>query len=42
MNIKPGAKIAFVERGDDILIMPLDKSYFEKYIGLTKGGFAHR
>lgn len=38
MNLKPGTKIAFVEKGEDILIKPLDKSYFEKFIGLTKGG----
>lgn len=38
MNIKPGTRIAFVEKGDDILIKPLDKNYFEQFVGLTKGG----
>ena len=38
MNIKPGAKIAFVEHGDEIMIKPLDKAYFDKFKGLTKGG----
>jgi len=31
MNIKPGTRIAFVEQGDEIMIRPLDKTYFEKF-----------
>ncbi|MEO6169312.1 MAG: AbrB/MazE/SpoVT family DNA-binding domain-containing protein [Chitinophagales bacterium] len=38
LNMKPGSKIAFIEHGDEILIKSLDKSYFEKFKGLTKGG----
>jgi len=37
MNIKPGTKIAFVEKGDDIIIKPLDKSYFEQFVGILGG-----
>lgn len=38
MNMKPGSRIAFVEKNNEIVIKPLDKSYFEQFIGLTRGG----
>jgi AbrB family looped-hinge helix DNA binding protein len=37
MNMKPGSRIAFIEQGDDLLIQPLDKSYFEKFAGILSG-----
>ncbi len=37
MNIKPGTRIAFVEKGDDVIIKPLDKNYFEQFVGILGG-----
>ncbi len=37
MNIKPGTRIAFIEKGDEIMIKPLDKNYFEQFVGILNG-----
>lgn len=37
MNIKPGTRIAFIEKGDEIIIKPFDKNYFEQFVGILNG-----
>jgi len=36
-KIKNGSKIAFIEHGDEVILKPFDKSYFEKFAGILKG-----
>jgi AbrB family looped-hinge helix DNA binding protein len=33
MNMKPGSKIAFIEKGDEIMIKALNKEYFDSMAG---------
>jgi AbrB family looped-hinge helix DNA binding protein len=33
MNMKPGSKIAFIEKGDEITIKALNKEYFDSMAG---------
>ena len=37
MNMKPGSRIAFLEKNNEIIIQPLDKAYFEKFAGILSG-----
>jgi len=39
LGLKTGTKIAFIEKGDDIIIKPIDKAYYKSLIGIagTKG-----
>lgn len=33
-GIKPGVKIAFIEKDGDLLIKPMDEAYFQQFIGI--------
>ncbi|MBN1384391.1 MAG: AbrB/MazE/SpoVT family DNA-binding domain-containing protein [Elusimicrobia bacterium] len=35
-GIKKGTKICFVDKGDEIILKPLTKDYFEKMAGILK------
>ena len=37
-GIKKGTKICFVDKGDEIVLKPLTKDYFEKMAGFMKTG----
>ncbi len=34
-GFKTGTKVTFIEKGEDIIIRPVDKDYFRKIIGIT-------
>ncbi|MFO0698486.1 MAG: AbrB/MazE/SpoVT family DNA-binding domain-containing protein [Nitrospira sp.] len=36
LGIKPGTKVCFVERGDEILFQPVTKEYIRSVCGLLK------
>ena len=36
LGIKQGTKICFMEKGDEIVLKPLTKDYFEKMAGILK------
>jgi len=38
MGIKRGTKICFVDRGDEIILKPLTREYFENMAGVLKTG----
>ena len=38
LGFKKGTKVCFIERGEDVVIRPLTKDYFEKMAGLLKTG----
>lgn len=37
-GIKPGVKVAFIEKDGDLIIKALDKDYFANYAGLLSEG----
>ena len=36
-KIKPGTKLAFIDRGNEVVIKPFDKNYFSGFAGILKG-----
>lgn len=38
MGIKRGTKICFIDRGDEIILKPLTREYFENMAGVLKTG----
>ena len=38
MGLKKGTKVSLVDRGEEIVIRPLTKDYFEKMAGVLKTG----
>jgi AbrB family looped-hinge helix DNA binding protein len=36
LGIKQGTKICFMEKGDEVVLRPLTKDYFEKMAGILK------
>ena len=38
LGIKPGTKVCFVERGNDILFQPVTKEYINSMAGMLKSG----
>ncbi|MEJ7779110.1 MAG: AbrB/MazE/SpoVT family DNA-binding domain-containing protein [Daejeonella sp.] len=35
-GIKPGLKIAFIERKDGVLLIPMDEAFFTQFVGIFK------
>jgi AbrB family looped-hinge helix DNA binding protein len=35
-GLKAGTKVTFLEKGEDVIIKPIDQEYFKKLIGITQ------
>lgn len=38
LGLKKGTKVSLVDKGDEIIVRPLTKDYFEKMAGILKTG----
>jgi len=36
-GIKKGTRVAFIDKNGELVLRVMDKSYFESFVGITKG-----